>query len=273
MKKYYSLLIFAVVCIFSSCMSTKSYEKEAETFSSDLHKKYSIEAKVVLSCPDAERHCVYYLYQNKLFIHDLIDGNDIQIEDFSGTDEIIIPWIGDAVAYDDCLIIIGGGFFKGIDQAIRYDTYSRQGYIIDYGRIINRKQDIIEIIKGKLTKEGSAEFENEYTYANMYYSLNGDMIQTQIYSGTIDNNQIILELAQSNSGNVMGSFYFRTIGPERRIYFSGEIIGSSIILITYGRDSSRTEKTGVFNCTIVGDEIDGTTSIDGMGTYHVYLIR
>ncbi len=272
MKKYYSLLICAVVCLFSSCLSTKSYEKEAKTFSSDLRKKYSIEAKVVLSCPDTERHCVYYLYKNKLFLHDLIEDNDIQIEDFSGEEQIIISWIEDAVADDDCLVIIGGGFFKGIVQAIRYDTYSRQGSIIDFGRMIYRKQDIIEIMKGKLTKEGRYEYENEYTYANLYYNLNGDAIQTKIYAGTIGNDQSIMELAQSNSGNVIGSFYFRTFGPEQRVYFSGEIIGSSIILITYG-ESSRTKKFGSFNCTIVGNEIDGTFTIDSMGTYRVSLKR
>ncbi len=165
MKKCHLFLMFAVVCLFSSCLSTKSYEKEAETFSSDLRKKHSIEAKVILSCPDAERHCVYYLYDNKLFLHDLIENSDIQIEDFGGTDKIIIPWISDAVAVDDNLTIIGGGFFKGIDQAIRYDTCSRQGSIIDSGRIINRKQDIIEIVKETLTKEGRYEYENEFSYA------------------------------------------------------------------------------------------------------------
>lgn len=271
MKKYCSLLC-AVVCLFSSCLSTKSYEKEAKTFSSDLRKKYSIEAKVVLSCPDAERHCVYYLYDNKLFLHDLIENNDTQMEDFSGEEQIIISWIEDAVADDDCLVIIGGGFFKGIEQAISYDTYSRQGSIIDFGRIIYRKEDIIEIIKEKQTKKGSYEYENEYTYAHLYYNLNGDAIQTKIYVGTIGNDQTIMELAQSNSGNVIGPLYFRAIGPEQRVYFSGEIIGSSIILLTYG-ESSRTKKTGSFNCTIVGNEIDGTVTIDGMGTYHVYLKR
>lgn len=242
----------------------------------------SIDEDAAYICDDDERHCVYYLkedklYKDKLVRYDLRDGTSTTISlcpSESGDIELnsVEKWGTMADDKSIWLMADNGWFGDGAaTNVVVYNTYTQLGKVICSGRMVELKGGIIECTRRELVRFNTCMADSDFAYTTTYYDWDGDEIEPDTYVGMIGSYPVVMELV-SDGEEVFGSYYYRRYGPDHRMELEGAISNRRILLYGYSYDSGDRRLIETISGVAVGDDIEGTwTNISNGNTLKVHL--
>lgn len=209
---------------------------------------------------------IYYLDSEGIPVkYDLKKKTEIQMREFHcvGGEEVYYSYAVEAYRYGTDMICVGYNGWNGAGagyDVIYLDTETDTPYYICFGKTVKVRLPYIMTYNYRLVREGSCTAENEYAYVYSYYSADSlHEITPEIFSGYIGTYPIVMELVADNDSEiVIGTYYYKSQGPENRFVIEGTVDGASMTLdcmLSFLDDAEVLETMTLYR---YGDEIDGT---------------
>lgn len=266
-------VVASIVVIVVSSLMGPDYDAAVREFVAGLDE----EQRVVAVCAEGEEPGVYFAekisqescysseHRGKLFIlkrYDLRTEQTDCLMEFDCGDEIVEYYYGIEISTaGDDLILIGNNGYNSIqngDNVVRFDPRTGKSEKICFASVIQRRNNLLKGLRRILVRDGGqGEISAEYVYHPIYYTLDGEEIVPDLYTGRIGNYPVVLELVREDEGReIFGSYYYRSQGPDKRIFLNGVVEGNGWTF--WGRaefDSGVPIET--FSLTAYGNRLEG----------------
>ncbi len=259
-----TISVVAVICcgIVIWLISKPNFEKRVEDF---LYMS-GLDYDDVAVQTESKSPGVYYLDSEGFPAkYDLKTRTEIPLRNLVCIDgtEISFSYEPDVYIYGEELIIVGYNGWNGAGagyDVVCFDTSDDTAFYLCFGKSVKVAFPYVMTYSYRLIREGSCAAENEYADVYSYYSLDTySEIIPEKYTGRIGRYPIVMELVSDYySESAIGTYYYRSKGPENRIILDGTDDGNMIALNGYLSMLDDAEVIETMTLNKIGDEFDGT---------------